>query len=148
VSEAGRLDAERLDAGRLDPDALEVAAGREHENLQGWVAQLASESDTRDALEKAFDYRGDVTLIRKDGTSIEGYVFDRHTGASLTDSFVRIIPVGQRTRVSIPYADISTLKFTGKDTAAGKSFESWIKKYWAKKAAGETNIQIEPENLD
>lgn len=131
-----------------DPDAVEVAAGREHENLQGWIAQLANETDTRDALEKAFDYRGDVTLVRKDGTSIEGYVFDRHTGASLADSFVRIIPVGQRTRVSIPYAEIATLKFTGKDTAAGKSFESWIKKYWAKKAAGETNIQIEPENLD
>ncbi len=132
----------------VDPDAVEVAAGREHENLQGWVAQLASESDTRDALEKAFDYRGDVTLVRKDGTSIEGYVFDRHTGESLADSFVRIIPIGQRTRVTIPYADIGTLKFTGKDTAAGKSFESWIKKYWAKKAAGETNIQIEPESLD
>jgi len=144
---------ESVAAGRLlpepiDPEALEVAAGREHENLQGWVAELADENATRDALEKAFDYRGDVTLIRKDGTTIEGYVFDRQTGASLTDSFVRIIPVGQRTRVSIPYADIGTLKFTGKDTAAGKSFESWIKKYWAKKAAGETNIQIEPENLD
>jgi hypothetical protein len=137
---SGRIDA--------DPDAMEVAAGSEHENLQGWVAQLATENDTRDALEKAFDYRGDVTLIRKDGTTIEGYVFDRHSGASLADSFVRIIPVGQRARLSIPYADIGTLKFTGKDTAAGKSFESWIKKYWAKKAAGETNIQIEPENLD
>jgi hypothetical protein len=141
-------DSERVDTERLDPDATEVAAGREHENLHGWVAELADENDTRDALEKAFDYRGDVTLIRKDGTSIEGYVFDRRTGTSLADSFVRIIPVGQRTRVSIAYAEIRTLKFTGKDTAAGKSFDSWIKKYWAKKAAGETNIQIEPENLD
>ncbi len=132
----------------LDPDGMEVAAGREHENLQGWVAELANDSDTRDALEKAFDYRGDVTLICKDGARIEGYVFDRHSGASLADSYVRIIPAGQRARVRIAYADIGTLKFTGKDTAAGKSFESWIKKYWAKKAAGETNIQIEPENLD
>ncbi len=148
ASNGGRLDGGRLDGERADPDAMEVAVGREHENLQGWVAQLATESDTRDALEKAFDYRGDVTLIRKDGSSIEGYVFDRHTGASLADSFVRVIPVGQRARVSIPYADIGILKFTGKDTAAGKSFESWIKKYWAKKAAGETNIQIEPEKLD
>ncbi len=139
MSEAGALP---------NPDAMEVAVGREHENLQGWEARLASETDTRDALEKAFDYRGDVTLLLKDGTSIEGYVFDRHTGESLADSFVRIIPVGQRARVSIPYTNIDTLKFTGKDTAAGKSFESWIKKYWAKKAAGETNIQIEPENLD
>jgi len=133
---------------RLNPDEIEVAAGVEHENLQGWVAELGDETDTRAALEKAFDYRGDVTLVRKDGVSIEGYVFDRQTGASLADSFVRIIPVGQRARVRIAYSDIATLKFSGKDTAAGKSFESWIKKYWAKKAAGETNIQIEPESLD
>jgi hypothetical protein len=135
-------------AGNVDPDTLELAPGTKHENLEGWAPVLGSDAEVLDALEKAFDYRGDVTLIRKDGTSIEGYVFDRHTGASLADSFVRIIPVGQRTRVNVPYADIRTLKFTGKDTAAGKSFESWIKKYWAKKAAGETNIQIEPENLD
>jgi hypothetical protein len=46
------------------------------------------------------------------------------------------------------YADIKALKFSGKDTAAGKSFESWVAKYWAKKAAGEKNIQIVPEQLD
>jgi len=40
------------------------------------------------------------------------------------------------------------VEFTGKDTAAGKSFETWVKKYQAKKAAGETNIRIEPEKLD
>ena len=37
---------------------------------------------------------------------------------------------------------------TGTDTAAGKTFEAWVKKYWEKKAAGEQNIQIEPEQLD
>jgi hypothetical protein len=47
----------------------------------------------------------------------------------------------------IPYADIGAIAFTGKDTAAGKTFENWVKRYWEKKAAGETNIQIEPEYL-
>jgi hypothetical protein len=135
-------------AGESSPVESEVAAGREHENLEGWVAELGTESDARAALEKAFDYRGDVTLALKDGSSLVGYVFDRQIGASLADSFVRIIPVNQRERIKVAFSDIRTLKFTGKDTAAGKSFDSWIKKYWARKAAGETNIQIEPENLD
>ena len=39
-------------------------------------------------------------------------------------------------------------ELAGKDTAAGKTFEIWVKRYWEKKAAGEQNIQIEPETLD
>ena len=37
----------------------------------------------------------------------------------------------------IPYSDIAALAFTGRDTAAGKSWEAWVKKYVEKKAAGE-----------
>ncbi len=131
------------------PDDLEVAAGRERENLEGWLPALASEAEIREALEKAFDYRGDVTITRRDGTVVEGYLYDRTTASTLTDSRVRLIPSkGDRTRVSIAYADVAALAFSGRDTAAGKSFEAWIKRYWEKKAAGETNIQIEPEKLD
>jgi len=48
----------------------------------------------------------------------------------------------------VSYADIAALAFTGRDTAAGKSWEAWMKKYAEKKAAGETNIALEPEPLD
>lgn len=130
------------------PDEIEVAAGRDREVLEGWVPELASETEIREALEKAFDYRGDVTITRKDGSKVEGYLFDRRSGASLADSFVRIIPSATHTKVNIAYADIAALGFTGRDTAAGKTFEAWVKKYWEKKAAGEQNIQIEPEKLD
>ena len=61
-------------------DELEVMAGRERENLEGWVPALASEAEIREALEKAFDYRGDITITRKDGSQVEGYLFDRRTG--------------------------------------------------------------------
>ena len=54
----------------------------------------------------------------------------------------------RRAKVNIAYSDIAALAFTGRDTAAGKTFEAWVKKYWEKKAAGEKNIQIEPEKLD
>ena len=129
-------------------DEIEVIAGREKENLEGWIPPLATEAEVREALEKAFDYRGDITVTRKDGSQIEGYLFDRRSGATLESSFIRIIPTGQPTKLNIPYGDVAALAFTGRDTAAGKTFEAWVKKYWAKKAAGETNIQIEPEKLD
>ncbi len=132
------------------PDQLEVMAGRERENLEGWIPALASEADVRDALEKAFDYRGDVTLTLRSGEVLEGYIYDRRAGGNLTDSLVRVLPSKgeDRSRRSIPYREIAGLSFSGRDTAAGKTFEAWVKKYWEKKAAGETNIQIEPEKLD
>lgn len=129
-------------------DELEHIAGREKENLEGWIPTLASDAEIRDALEKAFDYRGDVTLTLKDGRAINGYIFDRRTGTTLADSAVRVIPANERTKVNVAYSDIAALSFTGRDTAAGKSFEAWVKKYWEKKAAGEKNIAIQPESLD
>jgi hypothetical protein len=132
----------------LAADALEVSPGWQHEKLEGWVPALASEEETRKALEKAFDYRGDVTITRKDGTTIEGYLFDRKTGPSLADSLVRVLPKASNQRVMIPYSDIAALAFTGRDTAAGKSWEAWLKKYMEKKAAGEKDIGLEPEALE
>ncbi|HEU4635739.1 MAG TPA: hypothetical protein VFS41_06130 [Edaphobacter sp.] len=129
-------------------DELETIAGREKENLEGWIPTLATEAEIREALEKAFDYRGDITITLKNGSKVEGYLFDRRSGRSLADSFARVIPTNDRSKVNVAYSDIAALAFTGRDTAAGKSFEAWVKKYWEKKAAGEKNIQIEPEKLD
>jgi hypothetical protein len=132
----------------INPDAQEVAAGRERENLEGWIPALASDEEIRVALEKAFDYRGDVTIVRKDGSKMEGYLFDRRSGKTLADSLVRLIPKDSNQKVAVAYGDIASLTFSGRDTAAGKSFETWVKKYQEKKAAGEKNIGIEPEKLD
>ena len=132
----------------LNPDTLEVAPGTIHESVQGWVPKLATEEELRIALEKAFDYRGDVTLTLKDNSKIEGYLFDRTTGSSLTNSFVRVLPKDSNQKLKIAYADIAALAFTGRDTAAGKSYEAWVKKYWEKRAKGEKNISIEPEALE
>jgi hypothetical protein len=131
----------------VDPNAVEVMDGRERDQLEGWIPSLASDNDIREALEKAFDYRGDVTLTLKDGRVVHGYVFDRRPGATLEASAVRVIPADERTKVSIAYSDIAALAFTGRDNAAGKTFDAWIKKYWEKKAAGEKNIGIAPEAL-
>jgi hypothetical protein len=127
---------------------LEVAPGTQHEGIQGWVPQLATEEELRIALEKAFDYRGDVTLTLKDNSIIEGYIFDRVSGATLAASFVRVLPKDSNQRVKIAYAEIAALAFTGRDTAAGKSWEAWVHKYWEKKATGESNLSLEPDCLD
>ncbi|MGA2716031.1 MAG: hypothetical protein ABSG41_23270 [Bryobacteraceae bacterium] len=132
----------------VNVDELEVAPGFEHENLQGRVWEPSTEEELREGLEKAFDYRGDVTITRKDGTSVEGYIFDRRVGSTLSDSLIRLFPKGDPNKLAIPYSDIVSLSFTGRDTAAGKSWEAWLKKYWEKKAAGETNIELTPEKLD
>jgi len=132
----------------LTADDLEVVEGSEHHKVEGWAPRLASEAELRDALEKAFDYRGDVTITRKDGTRVEGYIFDRRSGATLADSMVRLIPQDSQQKVAIPYSDIAALAFTGRDTAAGKSWEAWLRKYWEKKAAGEKGIALEPEALE
>ena len=129
-------------------DVLEVAPGTVHEKLEGWVPQLASDEDLRKALESAFDYRGDILITRKDGSKIEGYIFDRRNGKTLTDSFVRLLPKDGSGKTAVAYADIAALAFTGRDMAAGKSWEAWVKKYWTKKAAGEKDISIQPEKLE
>ncbi len=133
---------------RSNPDALEVAPGRQREKLEGWVPELASDEELRAALEQAFDYRGDVTITRKDGSRLEGYLFDRRTGSTLGASVIRILPKDSSQKISIPYSDIAALAFTGRDTAAGKSWEAWVRKYSEKKAAGEKNIALEPEALE
>ncbi len=133
---------------QVNPDELEVVPGFEHQNLQGRVWEPSNDDELREGLEKAFDYRGDVTIRLKDGSSVEGYIFDRRTGPTLADSVVRLFPQGKPEKISIPYSSIASLAFTGRDTAAGKSFEAWVKKYWEKKAAGELNIELKPEKLD
>lgn len=131
-----------------DPDSLEVAPGFVHEKLEGWVPELATDEEIRSAFEKAFDFRGDVTITRKDGTKIEGYIFDRRTSSSLAGSVVRLFPKDSDQKVTVAYSDIAALAFTGRDTAAGKSYEAWVRKYWEKRAAGERNIANNPEPLD
>ena len=132
-----------------NPEDLELAPGVVHENLEGWVPALATDDEIRAAFEKAFDYRGDITITRKDGSTIEGYIFDRRsTGPALSDCYVRLFPKNRDEKLKISYSDVARLEFTGKDTAAGKSFEAWVKKYSEKKALGEKNIGIDAEPLE
>ncbi len=147
----GRICADNVHAKPAEiasPDSLEVAPAFEREKLEGWVPSLATEEEIRVALEKAFDFRGDITVTLKDGKKIEGYLFDRQSGQALSSSFVRVFPKAGSQKIKVAYSDIAALAFADRDPAAGRSWEAWVKKYNEKKAAGEKNIAINPEPLE
>jgi len=129
-------------------ESLELAPGTEHERLEGWVPELASENDLRNALEKAFDYRGDVTITTKSGERIEAFIFNRQSGKTLADSYVQYFAPNVATKQKLSYGDIARLEFSGKDRAAGKHWEDWVKAYNERKAAGEKNIALAPDALE
>lgn len=101
--------------------------------LEGWDAPVATPDDRRLAIEHAFDYRGDVTLVTADGRTLEGYVFDRNPNETLR----LLTPSGEKVRLR--YDEVGRLTFTGKDAAHGKSFETWVRKYAEKKRAEAAN---------
>jgi hypothetical protein len=129
-------------------EALELAPAAEHRNLEGWVPTLATEAELKDALEKALDYRGDVTITLKSGERMEVFIFNRRSAPTLEDSWVQYFAPNAAEKQKLSYAQIARLEFTGKDRAAGKHWEDWVKAYNVRKASGETNIGLEAEKLD
>lgn len=124
----------------------EPAISSDHTALTGTVVDACDPEALRRAIDDALSYRGDVSITRRStGETIEGYVFDCTSQASPAQSAVRLIPKDGSQRVTIPADDIAKIEFSHKDPAAGKSFETWMKKYVAKKLAGESaNIESEP----
>ena len=142
------MSAEVLKYTREQIEALEIAPGAIHENLEGAVPSLATDEEVRQALEKAFDYRGDVTITTKAGAKIEAYIFNRQSGSTLSDSYIQYFAPNVATKQKLSYADVARLEFTGKDRAAGKHWEDWVKAYNERRAAGEKNIALHPDKID
>lgn len=95
-------------------------------SLEGRVFQPASFAELAEAVELAFDYRGDVTLSLKSGESLSGYLFNRRVNGS--DSYLEIFPSDSSAAKHIRYDQVTAIAFTGEDTATGKSWEAWIAK--------------------
>ena len=116
--------------------------------LRGTVVDASDPALLHRAIEAAFDYRGDVTVTRRStGESVEGYLFDRSGGPPGPGSVIRMIPAGGQGRLTIPCSDIAQIRFSGRDTAEGKSFETWVKNYLRRKLAGE-EASLRPEPLE
>lgn len=118
----------------------------ERETLQGLAATREDERALVDALEQAFDYRGDVTLTLRGGRTVSGYIFDRRAAGTLGESFVRILPEAGDEKVTVGFGEIERVEFTGRDAAHGKTFERWVRTYFEKRMKGE-KASIESEHL-
>jgi hypothetical protein len=106
------------------------------------------EGEDRDELhsvvEAAFDYRGDVTLLLRDGGETSGYLANRDV--EVDEPFLDFFPSsGGRERIL--YRDLRGLEFSGKDTASGKSWETWIRKWNEKKEAESRGEKVEGIDL-
>jgi hypothetical protein len=105
----------------------------EEQSLEKWKPTLASKEELYDALDKALDYRGDVTVTLRDGTQQVVYVFNREAKAA--EPFIEAYPAEKDEKIRIYYKDIAGLYFSGIDTAAGKSWAVWMAKYMSKENA-------------
>ncbi|MAE60670.1 MAG: hypothetical protein CMJ49_04840 [Planctomycetaceae bacterium] len=115
-------------------------------SLEGTSIQLTDDAIRADALNKAFDYRGDVTLTLTDGRTITGYLFDRQLTPTPADARIRIMPVDTTDRLPVPITEITTITFTGRDTALGKSWDTWVKKKQAEAQAQPPTPNPAPSN--
>ena len=105
----------------------------DEKSLEGWAPAITDAAELAEVIERAFDYRGDITLDLDDGRQIEGYLFNRNCDVS--EPFVQVFEVGDPTPSTILYARIRAVRFTGKDTAAGNSYAAWLRLRQAAKAA-------------
>lgn len=103
----------------------------------------AGDSRFRAAIAAACDYRGDVTVHLGSGDPIPGYLYDV-VRPDEAGGVVRLLPQDGGSRVTVPINEIAGIEFSGRDTAAGKSFDTWVRKYAEKKLAGES-ANFEPD---
>jgi hypothetical protein len=103
--------------------------------LEGWAPEPKNAAELAEVIDLAFDYRGDVTIVMSDETERDGYVCNRERDAG--EPFLQVLPAGGDVALTIRYADIRTIRFTGKDTAAGRSYAAWLARRASAKAAEE-----------
>ena len=95
-------------------------------SLEGWAPEPRLDLPLSEIVDRAFDYRGNTTVVRTDGTELEGYVFNRN--ADVPEPFIQMFDVAGAGPFTIPYSAIRTIRFTGKDPAAGNSYAAWLKR--------------------
>jgi len=102
-------------------------------SLEGWSPEVGDAITLAEVIERAFDYRGDVTIVRRDGSEVVGYLFNRD--AEVARPFVQVYEQQGGAALTVAYGDIRTVRFTGRDTAAGNSYAAWLRSREAARAA-------------
>ena len=111
-------------------------------SLEGTTFTIQSEADRIEAIDKAFDYRGDVSITLSNEV-IEGFIFNRDAAAR--PPRIEVFIKGSNDPRIIPYADVTAITFSGKDTANGKSWEAWVSKKDTERKAEAERIRAEAE---
>lgn len=109
--------------------------------LQGWVPVIGEYLTLAEVIDLAFDYRGNVTVVKMDGSEVEGYVFNRDREGP--EPFVQIFDLAGNGPLTIRYAEIRTIRFTGRDMAAGRSWLAWLERR-GRPARGRAGPEGEP----
>jgi hypothetical protein len=94
--------------------------------LEGWEPAIGPYLSLSEVVEFAFDYRGNTTVVKTDGTAVVGYVFNRDRSAP--EPFIELFDEAGDGPIVVPYAQIHTIRFTGKDMAAGNSWKAWLER--------------------
>jgi hypothetical protein len=102
-------------------------------SLEGWAPEPGPALALGRIVDLAFDYRGNTTVVKTDGSELEGYVFNRT--AEVAEPFLQMFDGAGEGPIRIPYREIRTIRFTGKDTAAGTSYTAWLRRREQERAA-------------
>jgi hypothetical protein len=100
--------------------------------LEGWIPQIGPSLTLEEVIDLAFDYRGNATIVKTDGTEVVGYVFNRDRRAAAP--FLQYFDEHGEGPFTLPYSAVVTIKFTGKDPAVGGSFKAWLERKEREKA--------------
>ena len=102
--------------------------------LEGWAPEVGGDLSLASIIDRAFDYRGNVTVVKVDGAELVGFLFNRNADAP--EPFVQMFDLDGAGPLTISYHAIRTIRFTGRDTAAGNSYAAWLRAKEAANAAG------------
>jgi hypothetical protein len=111
----------------------DIGSHGNHQSWEGQKVQPSDEKELREAIRRAFDYRGDVTIQLKTGDQLIGYVFDRQE--DVPQPYVKLFLPNRREPHIVVYQEIAGIVFSGEDTAFGRSWEDWAQK-WKKPEPG------------
>lgn len=113
----------------------------EEKSLEGWAPTLDDNLGIEEVIELAFDYRGNTTIVKTDGSAVEGYIFNRAVGGR--EPFLEYFDKSGGGPFTLAYSQVANVEFTGKDTAAGKSWEAWQRRKAEAKAREQSRMEAE-----
>ena len=93
---------------------------------QGWEPEIGPGLTLAEVVEEAFDYRGNTTIVKRDGAEVVGYIFNRN--AAVPEPYLQYFDEAGEGPFTLRYAEVATIKFTGRDTAAGNSWKAWVER--------------------